>query len=86
MLVVAGGYDGSGRRLDTVELLPSLTAPAWQAAPRLPYTVSSASMTAVNGRLLLTGGYDGNYNERAGESWPRDYGTAAQARSSRAHT
>jgi len=60
MLVVAGGYDGSGR-LDTVELLPSLTAPAWQqAVARLPNTVFAARMTAVNGRLLLTGGNDGD--------------------------
>ena len=62
MLVVAGGWDGS--YLDTVELLPSLTAP-WQAAPRLPYRAYTARMTAVNGRLLLTGGYDGS-NHRAG--------------------
>ena len=68
MLVVAGGYDGSGY-LDTVELLPSLTAPAWQAAARLPYRVRGARMTAVDGRLLLTGGYDGS-NLRAGECWP----------------
>ena len=65
MLVVAGGYDGS-IYLDTVELLPSLTAPAWQAAPRLPYKVAGARMTALNGRLLLTGGWDGS-NRRAGE-------------------
>ena len=64
MLVVAGGHDGSDY-VDTVELLPSLTAPAWQAAPRLPYRVDGARMTAVNGRLLLTGGYDGG--RRAGE-------------------
>ncbi len=68
MLVVAGGWDGS--YLDTVELLPSLTAPAWQtAATRLPYRVVGARMTAVDGRLLLTGGEDGD-NPRAGECWP----------------
>ena len=68
MLVVAGGYDGS-IYLDTVELLPSLTAPAWQAAPRLPYRVRGARMTAVDGRLLLTGGQDRN-SDRSGECWP----------------
>ena len=67
MLVVAGGWG------DTVELLPfstttpSLTASAWQAAPRLPYGVNGARMTAVAGRLFLTGGYDGNTIRRAGE-------------------
>ena len=66
MLVVAGGYDGSDQ-LDTVELLPSLTAPAWQqAVARLHDTVAGARMTAVDGRLLLTGGFDGS-NFRAGE-------------------
>ena len=65
MLVVAGGYGDSV--LDTVELLPSLTAPAWQqAVARLPY---AAMMTAVNGRLLLTGGWDDS-NYRLGECWP----------------
>ena len=68
MLVVAGGYDGSNR-LDTVELLPSLNAPAWQAVARLPYRAYAASISAVDGKLLLTGGYDGN-NRRAGECWP----------------
>ena len=69
MLVVAGG-DGDSDELDTVELLPSLTAPAWQAAaPSLPYRVRDARMTAVDGRLLLTGGWDGN-NHRTGECWP----------------
>ena len=67
MLVVAGGWDDSDE-LDTVELLPSLTAPAClQAAPRLPYRVSGARMTAVDRRLLLTGGWDDDYNPRAGE-------------------
>ena len=67
MLVVAGGHDGSDY-VDTVELLPSLTAPAWQAASRLPYRAWGARMTAVNGRLLLFGGHDGDY--LAGECWP----------------
>ena len=66
MLVVAGGYNSG--ELDTVELLPSLTAPAWQAAARLPYRVTAARMTAVDGRLLLTGGNGGG--NRAGECWP----------------
>ena len=69
MLVVAGGYNSG--RLDTVELLPSLTAPAWQqAVARLPDTVAGARMTALNGRLLLTGGWDDDYNRRAGECCP----------------
>ena len=70
MLVVAGGYDGS-IYLDTVELLPSLTAPAWQAAARLPYKVFTPRISAVEGRLLLIGGLsysdDGGFNNRAGK-------------------
>ena len=68
MLVVAGGTYDSSDELDTVELLPSPTAPAWQAAAILPYRVRGARMTAVNGRLLLFGGHDGDY--LAGECWP----------------
>ena len=67
MLVVAGGYNSG--LLDTVELLRSVFAPAWQqAAARLPYREEFARMTLLGGSLLLAGGFDGDIL-RAGECY-----------------
>ena len=58
MVVVAGGQNGFGQKLDTVELL-ILTQNQWFAGPKLPKPLYGSTMVSLRNSFLIIGGVSG---------------------------
>ena len=58
-VIAAGGRDGGGRELSTVEILDT-DLRQWSSAASLPHPMSLASITVCGDLLYLLGGYDQN--------------------------
>ena len=58
-VIAAGGRDGGGRELSTVEILDT-DLRQWSSAASLPHPMTEASITVCGDLLYLLGGYDQN--------------------------
>ena len=58
-VIAAGGRDGGGRILSTVEILDT-DLRQWSSAASLPHPMTQASITVCGDLLYLLGGYDQN--------------------------